>query len=552
MNKLRNTYTDYTAGVDSTPGGVRTWLTSSSWKKAAPVKASAFGCNWNNGNPSVRSVNSNNSVSNTNYYYVGSLATPLGNIKNRENLANMAKKNWTICRKRMADISNCGNTNLNELIGGTTSLPMREKFKDRTLIALAIKNAADGLRKKKQIVNVLKDVDRYVDRLYSEINTEEYKVGQYRDLNIVTGGKERTISILPFFDKCVQHLIKLVIEDSLMKTITRDAYSCLQGRGINSSNKTYNLINRVQTAINTDRHGTSYYLEMDIKKFYPSLRNDVVLGCLFRGITCEFTRKLLYKVVMAYHTMAIGDPLSQLFVNYVMSDLDHLLREKLQVKYYYRYSDNMWIFADDKSLLHYLRSWVESYLAGRYKLNINAKYQVSRTRDGIKCCGYRIYPGYILISNKIKKRYIRARHKPKSLSSYKGMLMHCNSINLIKTIEMGEKSEKIVRDFVGRRVDFISLVAQEIIIVDFKKHDSTKKKGDFFYKIQFIRTVEGKDVIEHTTTGADAIKDYLCDKTSADLPLRKTVRKDSRGIYFEGTVVSDEETLSMYKKQYNI
>ena len=117
---------------------------------------------------------------------------------------------------------------------------------------------------------------------------------------------------------------------------------------------------------------------------------------------------------------------------------------------------------------------------------------------------------------------------------------------------MGETGEKLIRDFVGRKVDFVSLVAQEMIIVDFRKQDSTKKKGDFFYKIQFIRTIDGKEVIEHTTTGADAIKDYLSGKTNEDLPLREIVRKDSRGLYFEGTVISDIETITMYKNKFGI
>ncbi len=52
------------------------WLSGTATAGAKENRASAFGCNWTSGNPSVRSVYSINSVSSTLSYYVGSLAVP--------------------------------------------------------------------------------------------------------------------------------------------------------------------------------------------------------------------------------------------------------------------------------------------------------------------------------------------------------------------------------------------------------------------------------------------------------------------------------------------
>jgi len=474
----------------------------------------------------------------------------------------MVENDRTTCRQRRASLLDFSNEKPQDLFGGTQKksvisiIDLKPRFLDKGLIEQAIINAAKNVKNKNGTARkFLKDIPFYVDTIYRVLDSEKYEVGKYRDVDIVAGGKDRTISILPFFDKCMQHLVKLVTEEYIMRPITRDAYSCLPGRGVTSRNKTYNLIVQMQRLINTDRNGCKYHLEMDIKKFYPSLQNDVVLGELFKVIKCPFTRRLLYKLVMAYPRMPIGDPISQLLINLVMGDLDHVLREKMGVKNLFRFTDNIWTFGADKQRLHYIRSWIGSYLEGRFKLSMKENYQLKKTEDGVNCCGYRIFPGYIKIKTATKKKYIKAINKPKSLASYLGQIKHCNCVNLRHKIEVMKNKkvgEKLMRDFVGRRVDFTSLVASEIIIVDFEKVSSTRKPGDFFYKMQIIRNLDGKDVIEHTSTGSEAILHFLDEKTSSDLPLRKTVRKDSRGIYFEGTVVSDEETLALYKKQYNI
>jgi len=533
-------------------------------EKVASHKASAVGCNWNNSNASVRTVNGNYSVTNGNDNFVGSSAIPQKeqfSIR-AENLTNKVKEDRTTVRQRSYGLLTFSNESPQEIFGGTSNEEvisrgnLKSLICDDGVIRQAIVNAAKNSKDKRSVKNFLKRIDFYAKFIKKSLENETYEVGSYRDVDIVSGGKPRTISILPLFDKCVQHVVKISIEPYLIKYITRDAYSCIYERGVTSKKKTYSLINQMQTAINTDRKGCKYYLEMDIKKFYPSLTNEVCLSTLFEIISCPFTRRLLYKIVMAYPSLAIGDPLSQLFMNTVMSDLDHLLREKLGVKHYFRYTDNLWILSNDKERLHYLRSWIGSYVEGRFCLSLKDNYQVKQTKDGLSACGYVIYPGYILIDRKIKLNYIKARNKPKSMASYNGILKHCNSINLRYKIEiMNNKMTnegKLVREFVGNKVNFTGLIGQKIAIVDFEKRESTKKKGTCFYQLQIIRKEKDGNVIESTTTGADSICGYLENKTEADLPLIEVVRKDARGIYFEGTIVTDEEIKDDYIKKFNI
>ncbi|UWG09080.1 MAG: MatK/TrnK amino terminal region [Bacteriophage sp.] len=44
----------------------------------------------------------------------------------------------------------------------------------------------------------------------------------------------------------------------------------------------------------------------------------------------------------------IGNYLSQYFANLYFSELDHLCKEELKCKFYYRYADDIVILSDDK------------------------------------------------------------------------------------------------------------------------------------------------------------------------------------------------------------
>lgn len=65
----------------------------------------------------------------------------------------------------------------------------------------------------------------------------------------------------------------------------------------------------------------------------------------------------------------IGNYLSQYFANLYLSELDHLCKEELKCKFYYRYADDIVILSDDKDFLYKIQS-----LTGVRYSNWNGKY----------------------------------------------------------------------------------------------------------------------------------------------------------------------------------
>lgn len=86
----------------------------------------------------------------------------------------------------------------------------------------------------------------------------------------------------------------------------------------------------------------------------------------------------------------------------------------------------------DKKYLYNLKHKVINYLKINLKLELS-NYQVFPVIKGIDFVGYKSYPTHILLRKSIKQRFKRMLLKQpnkKSIASYKGWLIHSNSINL--------------------------------------------------------------------------------------------------------------------------
>lgn len=58
----------------------------------------------------------------------------------------------------------------------------------------------------------------------------------------------------------------------------------------------------------------------------------------------------------------IGNYLSQYFANLYLSELNHLCKEELKCKFYYRYADDIVILSDNKDFLHKVLIYIKLYV----------------------------------------------------------------------------------------------------------------------------------------------------------------------------------------------
>ena len=417
-------------------------------------------------------------------------------------------------------------------------------------------------RNKREVRRVMTDVDAFCRRKQQELLKGTYQVGRYRHFRLHDKKKGRDISVLPYEDRCVQNSIKGAIQPLLLRQMTGDMLGGLPGRGVLATSPGNSVVHRMRCLMN-DR-SLRFYLQGDIRKFYDSIDNVVAMRIIERQVKEPRTLAVVRQHLFAQKRLAIGDPFSHLVANLVMSQIIRQAKAKYGKKIrLINFADDFISFAKNKNVLVSLRRDMRHWarcLRLHYKPMYVRPVPGAVCRDNIAVptqpitfCGYRFGPGYIHLTSRTKKRYIRARHRKRSVASYKGILAVADTKHLKCLIQYQDNrhmAHKIRRPFAGRPMKIEVMEGIVHTIVDFQKRASNQKDCDSYYHIQAIAGSLGLIVY---STGSQKICKYLDTKSRTDIPLRDMkVIHDWSGYYYEGTVYTDAEEESMIREQFNI
>jgi RNA-directed DNA polymerase len=276
--------------------------------------------------------------------------------------------------------------------------------------------------------------------LHEMLKNKTYTTSTYSVFTI-HDPKEREIFRLPYYpDRITHHAVMNILEPIFTSCFTADTYSCIKGRGIHAA------ANAVKKALK-DVPGTTYCLKLDIRKFYPNIDHSTLKQLLRRKFKDADLLWLLDGIVDSAAGLPIGNYLSQYFANFYLTYFDHWLKEVKGVKHYFRYADDIVILADNKQYLHQLLSEIRQYLSDNLKLSIKGNYQVFPVEArSIDFVGYRFYHTHTLLRKSIKQRFARMlsnRMNVKSIASYYGWAVHCNSNHLLKKLLNGTERKAV-------------------------------------------------------------------------------------------------------------
>lgn len=309
-------------------------------------------------------------------------------------------------------------------------------------------------------------------KLIDELLNLTYQTSTYSTF-LVYEPKERVIFRLPFYpDRIVHHAIMNVMEDKWVSTMIDGTYACIKERGI------HKLASDLKRCLKTDRRGTTYCLKIDIKKFYPSINHEILKKVIRRKIKDKRLLVILDGIIESSDGVPIGNYLSQFFANLYLTYFDHWLKEVLKIKYYFRYCDDIAIFADNKEQLWDWFYKIKEYLEVNLKLDVKKNWQVFPVeKRGVDFVGYKFFHTHTLIRKSIKMRihrlvnnYVAGKMTKDSflhrMSSYYGWLKHCNSKNFLRKLEEKtgihfsnfEGKESIISNFYGRTVFMVEMV----------------------------------------------------------------------------------------------
>lgn len=306
-------------------------------------------------------------------------------------------------------------------------------------LELADKRARKGKLKSYGVKFHDKNKDENILNLQKMLIEKSFKTSEYYVFKIFEP-KEREIYRLPYYpDRILHHAIMNILEPIWLSIMTADTFSCIKGRGIHGTMKA------VDKALK-DVNGTKFCLKTDIKKYYPSIDHEILKSLIRKKIKCNDTLDLLDEIIDSAPGVPIGNYLSQYFANIYLTYFDHWIKEKLHVKYYFRYADDMVFLSDNKDFLHELLTQINKYLNEKLKLQLKNNYQIFPVEArGLDFVGFVFYHKYKKIRKSIKKNFCikaaKLNKKEISLAQYKinispwlGWSKYSNSKHLLKTI----------------------------------------------------------------------------------------------------------------------
>lgn len=254
--------------------------------------------------------------------------------------------------------------------------------------------------------------------------------------------KDRTISCPKYFpDQIIHHALMQVLIPVFMRGMYYHSYGSIPGRGAHAA------VRNVHKWMKNDRKNTKYCLQLDISKYYHSINHVMLRHSLVLKIKDRKVLSLLFALINSYNegergkAIPIGYYSSQWLANFYLEPLDHFIKEKLCIKYYARYMDDMILFGRNKKELHKAKREIEKLLE-YYELSLKPNWQVYRTDSRpVDFLGYKIYHDrvclrsntYLRLSRKVRRVLKKSRHNLKdyqSVASYKGVVEHsdCNKI----------------------------------------------------------------------------------------------------------------------------
>lgn len=310
-----------------------------------------------------------------------------------------------------------------------------EKICDIDNIRLAMQQASLGKRKQNRVKKILQNIDMYAHRVRRMLIEKTYvpSTPVVKIIQDKSNNKTRTISKPNFFpDQIIHWALILQLEPIIMKGMYAHNCGSVPGRGTKHGQ------NSIRKWLDKEPRKAKYCLKMDIKKYYPSIDNELLKDMWRRKIKDPQCLWLIDTIIDSNHGQPIGFYTSQWFANFFLEGLDHYIKEQLGAPYYIRYVDDLVILGPNKKKLHKIRSKVEEYLE-HLNLRLKENWQVFRTSDRpIDFLGYKYYIDRTILRKRtalrIRRRVSKIRRKgflnesdASALISYWGWLKRSDS-----------------------------------------------------------------------------------------------------------------------------
>lgn len=379
--------------------------------------------------------------------------------------------------------------------------------------------------------------DEVIAELQRRIADGSYRVSGYREIQIVEAGKLRKIQVIPLKDRIAVNAIMRVVDEHLRRRFIRTSSASIRNRGM------HDLMEYIRRDLAQDPEGTRYCYTFDIRKFYESVDQQVAVAAVRRVFKDEKLIAMLEGFVhMMPQGLSMGLRSSQGLANLILSiHLDHELKDRLGVRYYYRYCDDGRVLAGTKAELWKVRDAVHRCVEA-IGLEVKSNERITPIEEGIDFLGYVIYPDHVRLRKRNKQTFARKMSEIESktrkrvlTASFYGLTKHADCRRLffkLTGIKMKNFKDLGVsytpadgkKRFKGATISIRELVNLPIVVHDFETGIKTEQGDD-----RCIVQIEMNGEMRKFFTNSEEMKNIL-----------QQIREVPDGFPFETTIKAEQ------------
>ncbi|MBQ7684993.1 MAG: hypothetical protein IJT48_10945, partial [Bacteroidaceae bacterium] len=116
--------------------------------------------------------------------------------------------------------------------------------------------------------------DEVIAGLSAKIADGTFAISSYREREIREGGKLRRIQVLTMYDRIGVHAIMAIVDRHIRRRFIRTTSASIKERGM------HDLLAYIRRDMRDDPEGTQFCYKFDIRKFYESVDQNVLKGCI--------------------------------------------------------------------------------------------------------------------------------------------------------------------------------------------------------------------------------------------------------------------------------
>ncbi len=327
---------------------------------------------------------------------------------------------------------------------------LNHKFEDLISIENLLLAWQEFILGKKNKNDVQEFYFRLMDNILSlnfDLFNLKYKHSGYKEFKI-NDPKPRIIHKAGVRDRLLHRAVYRILYLFFERTFVADSFSCQTNKGTHKAIKRFRSFAYKISENNTK---TVWVLKCDVKKFFASIDQVILMRILKEYIPDKNIINLLFEIISSFYSMKIGKGLplgnltSQLFSNIYMNKFDEYVKHKLGVEYYVRYADDFVFLSQDKKQLEGLVPKISEFLLNNLKLKLHPKKVFIKTlASGVDFLGWANFSNYRVLRDKTKKRMLKRLKQNNSLetiNSYLGLLKHGNTVKIRKQILTSTKTQ---------------------------------------------------------------------------------------------------------------